>query len=429
MLTEDELLRWRPDGPDLPPPPPECVVVNMSDVEPREIEWLWPNRIPLGKLTGINGNPGLGKSFLTLDLAARTTTGARWPDGSGNAPLGSVVILTAEDDLGDTVRPRLDAAGADVSKIIAIEAVRGHNESGQYDRLFDVSRDMDELHSVLSALIDCKLVIIDPISAYLGKTKSHDNAEVRGVLAPLSALAAEFGVAMIVVSHFRKGEGSAINATMGSMAFVAAVRGAYAVTKDPNDPTNQRRLFLPIKNNIGNDRTGLAYSLSTRRESGGIPFCLWEAEPVTTTADEALSLPLNKRGPAPDERNQAADYLLAALTDGPRPAREMYEAAEQMHGIKKRTLDRAKRDLKIEAFRVTVPGRWLWRLPVRKIADNIPTNANTGRHGNLDNLGVFAEESDDSPTQHGQGCHVKRNGEALGNLDDINALLAENEGF
>jgi hypothetical protein len=133
-----------------------AAIVKLADVEAEQISWLWPNRIALGKLNLLAGDPGLGKSFLLLDLAARISLGSRWPDCDEHAPTGGVVLLTAEDGLADTVRPRLDAAGADVTKIIALSGVNGADGLGQYQRQID-------LHAICRSsnkrLIKCRIVL------------------------------------------------------------------------------------------------------------------------------------------------------------------------------------------------------------------------------------------------------------------------------
>ena len=163
------------------------VVKRLSDVVAEQVEWLWPERIATGKLTLLAGNPGLGKSFVSLDMSARVSLGAPWPDNREHsaAPLGSVVLLTAEDGLGDTVRPRLDAIGADVTKIVALSAVLDLNGS---EVMPNLQRDLHAIDDVIESLGDCKLVVIDPLTAYLGKVDSHVNSDVRSVLAPLSEM-------------------------------------------------------------------------------------------------------------------------------------------------------------------------------------------------------------------------------------------------
>ncbi len=335
------------------------VLVNLADVQPEEVRWLWSGRIALGKLTLIAGDPGLGKSFLSLDIAARVSTGCKWPDCSDLAPCGSVILLSAEDDLADTIRPRLDAAKADVRKIVFLKAVKNIDTLGQYERPFDLQRDLTVLEQSLEQHSDCRLLIIDPISAYLGKTDSHINSEVRAVLAPLAEMAALRGIAILAITHLRKGEGAAVYRAMGSLAFIAAAQGAWAVAKDKVDET--RRLFLPIKNNLGNDQSGLAFRL-TSAHTGTVPCVEWLAEPVSITVNEALAPERKQRGRPAEELEKAVNFLQSALTKGPKPAKEIQDEAINGHCIAKRTLDRAREKLSVVAFRPENPGPWFWRL-------------------------------------------------------------------
>jgi hypothetical protein len=390
----------------------EPVVVRLGDVQPTEVQFLWDKRIALGKLTSIAGDPGLGKSFLTLDMAARVTRGRAWPDG---APCicGSVILLTAEDDLSDTIRPRLDAAGADVDKIVAVPAIRGKDGDGEYDRSVDLTRDIARVEEVAEQLGDCRLIIIDPISCYLGDTKSHDNASVRAVLAPLAEMAGRIGAAVVAVSHLRKGDGPAMYRTMGSLAFVAAARAAYAVSKDPEDSTGRRRLFLPIKNNIGNDETGLAYHLQSH---GCVASVYWHEDVISMSADDALETP-KKRGRPAESRNEAIDFLTEALAGGPRLAKEVIEEAREVHGITKRTLDRARQGLKVKAERETPTGPWMWSLPdsfgnlsthIAKSSGHIATDSYTQEFwhsGNLEENTGNSALSPDGVTPTLPHCH------------------------
>jgi hypothetical protein len=345
------------------PAAPEAVTICLADVEPQPINWLWPNRIAMGKLTMLCGDPGLGKSFLALDLGARVTQGAPWPDNRDTyAPQGGVVILTAEDDLADTVRPRLDAAGADPAQVVAIQAVRWHDDGGKYERFFDLERDLPALEGAIGRQGNTKLVIIDPITAYLGKIKANDNSEVRRVLGPLADLCGRLGVACIGVSHLRKGDGQALYRTLGSLAFVAAARAVYVVARDVTDPEGKRRLMLPTKNNLGNDRSGLAFELCPRHGAFGQPCISWEAGTVDTSADEALAPAPGKRGPKPEERNEAAEFLRQALADGPRLGKEVAEDAKHGFGISPKTLERARKELMVVAYREKIPGPWFWKL-------------------------------------------------------------------
>ncbi|HUW32276.1 MAG TPA: AAA family ATPase, partial [Planctomycetota bacterium] len=274
------------------------IILCLSKVQPQSIEWVWPGRMALGKLTLLVGDPGVGKSFLSLDIAARISTGRTMPGCDSERPMpAGVVLLSAEDDVADTIRPRLDAAEADVDRINCVPAVRRLNgDSGEMvEDCFNLEQDVPALETAIQATKDCRLVVLDPISAFLGRADSHVNAQVRGLLVPLQALAARYRVALLAVTHLRKGDGIAIHRAMGSLAFVAAARASYAACKDKNDPTGRRRLLLPMKNNLGNDDDGFAYVLDTDCSPNGQPVVTWEPGLVRMTADEAM------RPPKPDE--------------------------------------------------------------------------------------------------------------------------------
>lgn len=303
-----------------------------------------------------------------MDVAARVSTGRAWPDdpSSGTKP-GGVVLLSAEDDLGDTIKPRLEAFGADTTRIRAIEAARRPDPTagGTRERPFNLAKDMDQLEKTIQDTPDCRLVIIDPISAYLGATDSHGNAAVRALLAPLSGLAAKYRVAVLVISHLRKGAGPAMYRAMGSLAYIATVRTAFALARDKGDPTGQRKLLLPIKNNIGSDRGGLAFRL-VAPEGKEIPALVWDPEPVYLDIDEALR---PKRGPGKNGEQETAiaeakEWLDDALADGPVVNTELFDRAAG-DGISKATLRRAKKALNVESSRkgYGAAGTWWWVKP------------------------------------------------------------------
>ena len=236
-------------------PPPEPILRRLTDIEPKSLTWVWNRRIPRGKLTTFNGNPGEGKSLLTLDVAARVSTGVGWPDDPlSQREAGLVIIGSAEDDVADTIRPRLEAAGADLTKVHVLEGIQAYNPATKKitKRHFSLQRDLPAIEATLTKLADVKVVILDPITAYLDQVDSHKNAEVRGVLAPLAELAERHNIAIIGVNHLNKGSGPALHRSMGSVAFVAAVRAAWLVARDKDDA--DRRLLLPLKNNLARIR-------------------------------------------------------------------------------------------------------------------------------------------------------------------------------
>ena len=325
------------------------MLTKLADVAPEPINWLWPGRIARGKVTLLAGDPGLGKSFVSLDVAARVSTGTPWPEsswpidqrppafhshGAGRRPPGDVLLLSAEDGLADTIRPRLDALGADPSRIFALEGiVRGGDASGHSP--FDLSLDLSTLGSILADLPNPSLIVIDPVTAYLGSADEHKNAQVRSVLHPLADLAAAHGAAVLMVTHLNKAtdKGNAAYRTMGSLAFLAAARGGWLVSKDRGDPS--LRQLTPIKNNIGPDRLGLSYRIDS--PTGRL---LWEPGPSDLTADAALS---GRPGPPPlapssspaddpfaesTKAHACSVWLRQFLADGPVRVEQVTEAAD-----------------------------------------------------------------------------------------------------
>jgi hypothetical protein len=342
----------------------------LSDIEAKPINLLWPGRIAHGKVTIIAGNPGLGKSQITASIAAVVTMGGSWPVDRGLCERGNVVFLTAEDDAADTLRPRLEAAGADPTRVHLVEGVvRGYTGSGASKTgIFSLQEDLEALETELMRIGNVAAVVIDPVAAYLGKTDSHKNAEVRGLLAPLCELAARQRVAVIAISHLSKMAGAkALMRVIGSLAFVAAARAAYLVASDPAD--NRRRLFLPMKNNLGPTSDGLAFRIegATAYSSAG-PLVTsrvsWESEPVTITADEAL------QAEYPPRRNSALDdarqWLHQALVYGSAPVSEIQRRAEA-EGIALATLRRAARELQVKRVKSGMKGGWHWSLPGPKV--------------------------------------------------------------
>jgi hypothetical protein len=354
--------------------PGAALTTRLDTVEPEDVAWLWPRRIALGKLTLIAGDPGLGKSFVTLDIAARVSRGQPWPDAPGVPnPSGGVVLLNAEDGLADTIAPRLDAAGADRRRIVSLDGVAADTPSStSSERGFNL-RDLPALEQAIAEVSDCRLVVIDPITSYLGAVDSHKNAEVRGLLGPLAALAAKHNVAIVAVTHLNKsGNGPAIYRTMGSLAFAAAARAAWAAIKDKEDP--RRRLFIPVKNNLSQDTRGLAYRIES--PDGGRPCVAWQEGEVSITADDALADDRDGQRER-TEREDCAEWLTVLLANGPIPAREVEREARDA-GQAVATLRRAKAEIKVESRRSAFGGPWEWFLPKPAEDAHLPKMATEG---------------------------------------------------
>jgi KaiC/GvpD/RAD55 family RecA-like ATPase len=338
---------------------------RVADVQARPIHWLWPGRIARGKVSIIAGNPGLGKSQVTVGMAATVSTGGLWPVDGKCCEVGNVIILSAEDDPSDTIRPRLEAAGADLSRVYILDAVLDGPLVGSSEtpRAFNLKTDMDQLESMLKEIRGAALVIIDPITAYLGTTDSHKNAEIRALLSPLAELAGRYGAAVVAVSHFNKNANTeALMRVTGSLAFVAAARAAYVVAKDPEHEA--RRLFLPLKNNLGNDQTGLAFTVESAQVESTIgrietSRVVWEPSAVTVTAEQAMKPQVHNEERS--DLDDAKDFLRGLLAEGPVPSKQIRGDAEGA-GHAWRTIQRAQKALGIVPFKKGMKEGWFWQL-------------------------------------------------------------------
>ena len=373
--------------------------LRMSDVTMRPVKWLWWLRIAIGKVTMFAGHPGLGKSQITSSLAAITTVAGKWPVDGTKAPLGSVVILSAEDDPEDTIAPRLVAAGADMTRVYVVKAVRDDDgEGGERRRSFDLGRDLAHLGAMLNTIGDVLLVVVDPITAYLGGIDSHRTSDVRALMAPLSEFAERHGTAIVLVSHLNKSKGAGAEAMLrvtGSLAFVAAARAAYVVCKDPDDDT--RRILLPAKNNLGDDAGGYAYRIEAATVAGGIQTSriVWNDEPVSVTADDALAGSGDSEERS--ERDEAAEWLRTELAMGPVDAKELQGRAKR-DGHAWHTLRRARDVAGVTTRREGFgpSGKWVWeriddtKTPIGDIGGSEKNAVTYGTYG--DTVSPMTEE-------------------------------------
>ena len=344
----------------------KIILTPAADIKPVPIRWLWPGRIARGKLSLLVGHPGVGKSQLALGLAATVSQGWDWPDGS-SCLCGHSLVLSAEDDPADTILPRLIANGANLGRVHLLEGVReGFTPEGrEVRRELCLADDIDKLSAELEKIPDAALVVIDPISAYLGELDSHRDASVRGVLAPLAALAAERRVAVLAIAHLNKNAyADALTRVTGSLAFVAAARCAWLVGKDRDDAA--RRLFVPLKNNLGADGTGLAFEIrpaTVRTEAGELSTIslLWFDGEITTTAAEILAA-----GGSAHERGEAltgaAAFLSELLAEGPVSSEEVKRQSNAA-SLSWATVRRVKEALKISVRKCGFAGGWEWSLP------------------------------------------------------------------
>jgi RecA-family ATPase len=199
---------------------------RASDLQPEKLTWVWPGRIPEGKLVLLGGPPGLGKSQVTAFIAAIVSNGGAWPCGEGSAAPGNVMIMSAEDGIQDTIVPRLIAAGANTHRVHIVAAASKPDGTGR--KTFSLKTDVDLLEMKAKEIGDVRLIIVDPISAYMGGSDGNGNVETREVLEPLADMANRLRIAVVAVTHLNKGGGggnqSALNRFAGSIAFRGSTR-------------------------------------------------------------------------------------------------------------------------------------------------------------------------------------------------------------
>jgi hypothetical protein len=262
----------------LPPrEPAQLRTTCAADVKPKPLRWLVPGVLPMGKLTLLAGDGGLGKSAITLDLAARLSRGESAFGLEYPAVIGDTLIVSCEDDLGDTIAPRLLSAGADLKRIHFLDGVGG-TEENERPALWSFAHH-GPLDKYLAANPNIRLFIIDPASAFAGLAgcDGHKDAELRGLLGPLTDVAARHAVTGLLVAHLGKNEMARARARiLGSVAWVNAVRAAWIVAEREED--GGKRLLLPVKANLAPRRCGLVYQLIPL--SGAEQDSLW---PASTT--------------------------------------------------------------------------------------------------------------------------------------------------
>ena len=305
------------------PSKPETVkIIRMSDVELTPVEWLWKPYLPFGKLSVLQGNPGEGKTYFAMHLAAACTNGKLLPNMERVEPF-NVIYQTAEDGLGDTVKPRLIEAGADLDRVLVIDDS-------------DVQLTLSD-ERIEKAIIEnnARLVIIDPIQAYLGADVDMNRAnEVRPIFMRLGQVAQRTGCAILLIGHLNKAAGmQSLQRGLGSIDIAAAVRSVMFIGKLKHDPT--MRILTHEKSSLAPPGVSLAFSLG---DEGGFR---WVGE-YDITADEMLS------GIEPQRETktqQAKDLICALLAGGKQVLSEDIDKAALERGIPGRTVRDAKREL------------------------------------------------------------------------------------
>jgi len=315
---------------------------NLADIPAEAVTWLWHPYIPYAKITSVEGDPGEGKSHICLAIATPITLGKPISPGAKPVPLGTVLIISAEDGLGDTVRPRLERLGANISQVFVIDGLFSFDEKGV---------------ALLENYIDRvrpSLVIIDPLIAYMGRElSSNQGNHVRAVMALLNDLAQKYGPAILTVRHLNKSpSGKAIYRGAGSIDFTAAARSVLLVGSDPE---TQEHAIVHLKHNLSEQGKSINFSLND-------DYFTWGGESDMTAEDILASASQS------NALGKAKEFLSTILESGPMKWEEIKKEADSRGEFKERTLKTAKANLGVVSYNVPEKGKrgagpWYWRLP------------------------------------------------------------------
>lgn len=330
----------------VPKPMPKLHFEYYSAVTPRKVDWLWYPYIPYGKITVLQGDPGEGKSTFILNVAALLTRGEKMPDGTGGGQEQTVIYQCAEDDVADTIKPRLVAAGADCDKVAYI-----------IDDLGDLSFEDARIEETIEKT-GARLLVIDPIQAFLVQDSDMQSAaRMRSSLRRLADVAARYQCAVVLVGHMNKAQGGKnLYRGLGSIDIAAIARSVLMVSRDNANPL--MRYMIPIKASLAPEGAAIGFTFA----DGNFKW-LGRCNVDLGSLDEGGLLPSEKL-------MRAKSYLIQVLKEGDMPSTKIFEMMESI-GIKKRTVKSAKKEAGIQTYKKNAA--WYWRLPP-EYSTEAPTN-------------------------------------------------------
>jgi hypothetical protein len=338
------------------------VTQRASQIQKKNIKWLWDNRVPFGKLTIFGGNPDEGKSLVTMYMVARLTRGAPLEGSDITLPPCDVLVMAGEDDAADTIVPRLESMGADLNRVHLVSSVTVSGVGAtREEREVQLDTDIKEIEKILQKLPEVRLIVIDPVSNYLGRVNMNREQEVRSILVPLKSLAARTGISILGVMHLNKNnQTSAIHRIGGAMAFSGVARAAWMFMSDTVD--KDVHMMLRIKKNIGLKVGGLKYKINSKAlvidgEETQQPYITWLG-PTDDVADDVLTAGI--MGRPPEKGLSGKDWLIQFLAEGggTQSSEDVIRFGRKA-GHAERTLRRIKDEIGVVAYQDK--RRWFWR--------------------------------------------------------------------
>lgn len=316
--------------------PKEHKRITWDTVKPKEITWLWQDRIPFGKITILSGDSGLGKTSIAIDIAARLTTGRPMPLSDAPFITGSVIFQSQEDDLEDTLLPRSINAGADVSKLITIDAA-------------DLNID-DDCHIIEQHIqeTNARLAIFDPLQSYMGKNADMCRiTDIRRLLSNLGGVAARNNCAVLIISHQSKGQqgGNALHRVFGSVDITATARSVLRIGASETDP--EVRILSHIKSSISRPATPIAFRIE-------------DSAPVSYLGEYDGNVIFDEIPDDTSKLEAAKLIILSMLQDAPQEGRDVFTAC-QTAGVSLRTVERAKKELNVCSTRDGSKHLWVMK--------------------------------------------------------------------
>lgn len=297
-------------------------VQSFSNIHTTKVEWLWYPYLPKGKIVILQGDPGDGKTHVSIEFSSIVSNGNLFPFSDNKVNVGKVILQNGEDGKNDTLKPRLEKANANCENVYIID---------EDETIFTINQ-LERFESIIK-VYNPTLIVIDPIQRYIGDIDMNSANQVRTALAPLGKLAEKYDVTMLLVMHLNKGQTKALYKTLGSIDMVGIARSILTVGRTID---TKERILCHTKSNLGPLGKSIVYEIGDK----GIT---WLEERENIDVDDIVSIPEKK------PRQKAKEYLIDKLSKGAIPSKTLQQDAVKI-GIPKATLDRAKKELNLESF-------------------------------------------------------------------------------